>query len=193
MRRAQAYEACERYKSAIQDVRHVLAYGQEKVGKQSYDLANGMQHRLNRVIAQLKNWVEWLSVRLLLPHITTTPSRFTWKALVVRTCTYTYLAQPVMIKWCLTDYILNFCISIQFIVLVLFSRCPAKWYCLILMSVLPSSPNKKLNWKLFRSKFFFLYSITLWYIEFTPGLFFEKIDFFFNFSKEFSTLQVLKN
>ena len=80
MRRAQAYEACERYKSAIQDVRHVLAYGQEKVGKQSYDLANGMQHRLNRVIAQLKNWVEWLSVRLLLPHITTTPSRFTWKA-----------------------------------------------------------------------------------------------------------------
>ena len=55
MRRAQASEACERYKSALQDVRHVLAYGQEKVGKQSYDLANGMQHRLNRVIAQLKN------------------------------------------------------------------------------------------------------------------------------------------
>ena len=54
MRRAQAYEACERYKSALQDVRHVLAYGQDKVGKLSYDLANGMQHRLNRVIAQLK-------------------------------------------------------------------------------------------------------------------------------------------
>jgi hypothetical protein len=55
MRRAQAYEACERYKSALQDVRQVLAYGPEKVGKQSFDLANGMQHRLNRVITQLKN------------------------------------------------------------------------------------------------------------------------------------------
>mmetsp|Transcript_20359 Transcript_20359/g.19669 ORF Transcript_20359/g.19669 Transcript_20359/m.19669 type:complete len:319 (+) Transcript_20359:42-998(+) len=55
MRRAQAYEACERYKSALQDVRHVLAYGVDNVGKASFDLANGMQHRLNRVIAQLKN------------------------------------------------------------------------------------------------------------------------------------------
>jgi len=55
MRRAQAYEACERYKSALQDVRQVLAYGLETVGKSTYDLANGMQHRLNRVIAQLKN------------------------------------------------------------------------------------------------------------------------------------------
>jgi stress-induced-phosphoprotein 1 len=55
MRRAQAYEACERYKSALQDVRQVLAYGQEKVGKSSYDLANGMQHRLNRVIQQLRS------------------------------------------------------------------------------------------------------------------------------------------
>jgi len=54
MRRAQAYEACERYKSALQDVRQVLGYGQDVVGKQSYDLANGMQHRLNKVIAQLK-------------------------------------------------------------------------------------------------------------------------------------------
>jgi hypothetical protein len=54
MRRAQAYEACERFKSALQDVRQVLAYGPEFVGKTSYDLANGMQHRLNRVIAQLK-------------------------------------------------------------------------------------------------------------------------------------------
>jgi stress-induced-phosphoprotein 1 len=54
VRRAQAYEACERYKSAMQDVRQVLSYGPDVVGKSSYDLANGMQHRLNRVIAQLK-------------------------------------------------------------------------------------------------------------------------------------------
>lgn len=54
MRRAQAYEACERYKSAVQDVRQVLSYGVDSVGKSTYDLANGMQHRLNRVIAQLR-------------------------------------------------------------------------------------------------------------------------------------------
>lgn len=55
MRRAQAYEACERYKSALQDVRQVLSYGVEPVGKATYDLANGMQHRLNKVIAQLRS------------------------------------------------------------------------------------------------------------------------------------------
>ena len=55
MRRAQASEACERYKSALQDVRQVLSYGPEVTGKATYDLANGMQHRLNRVIAQLRN------------------------------------------------------------------------------------------------------------------------------------------
>jgi tetratricopeptide (TPR) repeat protein len=54
VRRAQAYEACEKYKSALQDVRTVLASGYDTVGKANYDLANGMQHRLNRVIAQLK-------------------------------------------------------------------------------------------------------------------------------------------
>jgi len=54
IRRAQAYEAVERYKSSLQDVRDVLALGQEAVGKQTYDLANGMQHRLNRAIQQLK-------------------------------------------------------------------------------------------------------------------------------------------
>jgi len=54
IRRAQAYEACERYKSSLQDVRAVLALGVENAGKQTYDLANGMQHRLNRVIAQLR-------------------------------------------------------------------------------------------------------------------------------------------
>jgi stress-induced-phosphoprotein 1 len=55
VRRAQALEACERYKSAMQDVRQVLAYGPETCGKASYDLANGMQHRLTRLIQQLKN------------------------------------------------------------------------------------------------------------------------------------------
>jgi stress-induced-phosphoprotein 1 len=54
MRRAQASEASERYKSALQDVRQVLALGVDAVGKTTYDLANGMQHRLNRVIADLR-------------------------------------------------------------------------------------------------------------------------------------------
>jgi len=54
VRRAQAYEACERYRSAIQDVRQVLSYGPDAVGKQTFDLCNGMQHRLNKVIALLK-------------------------------------------------------------------------------------------------------------------------------------------
>lgn len=55
IRRAQAFEACERYKSALQDVRQVIAYGVDTVGKSTFDLANGMQHRLNRVIAQLRS------------------------------------------------------------------------------------------------------------------------------------------
>lgn len=54
VRRAQAFEACERYKSAMQDVKSVISLGLDVAGKASYDLANGMQHRLNRVIAQLK-------------------------------------------------------------------------------------------------------------------------------------------
>lgn len=54
IRRAQAFEAVERYKSAQQDVRAVLSFGVDVCGKATYDLANGMQHRLNRVIAQLK-------------------------------------------------------------------------------------------------------------------------------------------
>lgn len=55
VRRAQAFEACERYKSALQDVRAVLALGVDVAGKASFDLCNGMQHRLNRVIQQLKS------------------------------------------------------------------------------------------------------------------------------------------
>jgi stress-induced-phosphoprotein 1 len=54
MRRAQASEASERYKSALQDVRQVLDLGMDVVGKTTYDLANGMQHRLNKVIADLR-------------------------------------------------------------------------------------------------------------------------------------------
>lgn len=55
VRRAQAFEACERYKSSLQDVRQVLALGVDVCGKATFDLCNGMQHRLNKVIAQLKN------------------------------------------------------------------------------------------------------------------------------------------
>lgn len=54
VRRAQAFEAVERYKLAIQDVREVLQCGVDTVGKTTYDLCNGMQHRLTRVIQQLK-------------------------------------------------------------------------------------------------------------------------------------------
>lgn len=55
IRRAQAFEACERYKFALQDARQVIGLGVEAAGKATYDLANGMQHRLTRVIQQLKN------------------------------------------------------------------------------------------------------------------------------------------
>lgn len=55
IRRAQAYEAIEKYKSALQDVRDVLKNGEAGCGKDTYDLANGMQHRLNRVIAKLSS------------------------------------------------------------------------------------------------------------------------------------------
>jgi stress-induced-phosphoprotein 1 len=54
VRRAQAFEACERYKSSLQDVRQVLSLGVDKAGKSTFDLCNGMQHRLNKVIADLK-------------------------------------------------------------------------------------------------------------------------------------------
>lgn len=53
VRRAQAFEACERYKLALQDVRQVISCGAEACGKTTYDQANGMQHRLNEVIRRL--------------------------------------------------------------------------------------------------------------------------------------------
>lgn len=54
IRRAQAFEAVERYKFALQDVKTVLSMPGDKVGAANWKLANDMQHRLNRVVAQLK-------------------------------------------------------------------------------------------------------------------------------------------
>lgn len=55
IRRAQAFEAIERYRFALQDVRAVLMMPGDQVGSQNMALANGMQHRLHRVVQQLKN------------------------------------------------------------------------------------------------------------------------------------------
>jgi len=54
IRRAQAFEAVERYRFALQDVKTVLTMPYEKVGKSNFDLCNGLQHRLNRTVTQLK-------------------------------------------------------------------------------------------------------------------------------------------
>merc|ERR1711871_178746 len=54
VRRAQAFEAVERYKYALQDVKQVLAQNYADVGDANYKLCNGMQHRLTRVIQKLK-------------------------------------------------------------------------------------------------------------------------------------------
>jgi stress-induced-phosphoprotein 1 len=55
IRRAQAFEGVERYRFALQDVKTVLAMPFDKVGKQNFDLCNGMMHRLQRTVSQLKN------------------------------------------------------------------------------------------------------------------------------------------
>eukprot|EP00565_Helicotheca_tamesis_P008406 CAMPEP_0185724904 /NCGR_PEP_ID=MMETSP1171-20130828/1250_1 /TAXON_ID=374046 /ORGANISM="Helicotheca tamensis, Strain CCMP826" /LENGTH=323 /DNA_ID=CAMNT_0028392869 /DNA_START=66 /DNA_END=1037 /DNA_ORIENTATION=+ len=54
IRRAQALEGLERYRFALQDIKTVLSMPFDKVGKANFDLANGMQHRLNRTVQQLK-------------------------------------------------------------------------------------------------------------------------------------------
>jgi len=54
IRRAQAFEGVERYRFALSDIKSVLGLPYEKVGKQNKDLCNGMQHRLNRTVQQLK-------------------------------------------------------------------------------------------------------------------------------------------
>jgi stress-induced-phosphoprotein 1 len=54
VRRAQAFEGVERYRFALQDVKTVLSMPFHKVGKQNFDVCNGMQHRLQRTVEQLK-------------------------------------------------------------------------------------------------------------------------------------------
>jgi tetratricopeptide (TPR) repeat protein len=54
IRRAQAFEGVERYRFALQDVKTVLQMPYQQVGKTNYDLCNGMQHRLQRTVDQLK-------------------------------------------------------------------------------------------------------------------------------------------
>jgi stress-induced-phosphoprotein 1 len=54
IRRAQAFEAVERYRFALQDVKTVLSMPYSQVGKSNWDLCNMMQHRLNKTVQQLK-------------------------------------------------------------------------------------------------------------------------------------------
>lgn len=54
IRRAQAFEGLERYRFALQDVKQVLGMPYNSVGKVNFDLCNGMQHRLQRTVNQLK-------------------------------------------------------------------------------------------------------------------------------------------
>ena len=54
IRRAQAFEGVERYRFALQDVKSVLSMPFHQVGKLNFDLCNGMQHRLQRTVDQLK-------------------------------------------------------------------------------------------------------------------------------------------
>jgi stress-induced-phosphoprotein 1 len=54
IRRAQAFEGVERYRFALQDVKTVLQMPYNQVGKANFDLCNGMQHRLQRTVDQLK-------------------------------------------------------------------------------------------------------------------------------------------
>jgi len=55
VRRAQAFEAVERYKLALQDVKYVLSLGINTAGMQNYKLCNQMQGRLQRVVDKLKS------------------------------------------------------------------------------------------------------------------------------------------
>ena len=54
IRRAQAFEGVERYRYALQDVKTVLGKPFHIVGKANLDLCNGMKHRLQRTVNQLK-------------------------------------------------------------------------------------------------------------------------------------------
>lgn len=55
IRRAQAFEAVEKYRLAMEDVRAVLAMPIAEVGQQNFQIAGGMQHRLTRVVQQLRS------------------------------------------------------------------------------------------------------------------------------------------
>ena len=55
VRRAQAFEAVERYKLALQDVKYVISLGVNGAGMQNYKLCNQMQSRLQKVIDKLKS------------------------------------------------------------------------------------------------------------------------------------------
>mmetsp|Transcript_30378 Transcript_30378/g.35846 ORF Transcript_30378/g.35846 Transcript_30378/m.35846 type:complete len:324 (+) Transcript_30378:42-1013(+) len=55
VRRAQAFEAVERYKLALQDVKYVISLGANVAGLQNYKLCNQMQGRLQIVIEKLKS------------------------------------------------------------------------------------------------------------------------------------------
>lgn len=54
IRRAQAFEGVERYRFALQDVKTVLQMPYNVVGKSNFELCNGLQHRLQRTVDQLK-------------------------------------------------------------------------------------------------------------------------------------------
>mmetsp|Transcript_23807 Transcript_23807/g.49261 ORF Transcript_23807/g.49261 Transcript_23807/m.49261 type:complete len:322 (-) Transcript_23807:283-1248(-) len=54
VRRAQAFEAVERYKLALQDVKYVISMGINVAGMQNYKLCNQMNGRLARVVEQQK-------------------------------------------------------------------------------------------------------------------------------------------
>lgn len=55
VRRAQAFEAVERYKLALQDVKYVISLGINVAGQQNYKLCSQMQGRLSVVIEKMKS------------------------------------------------------------------------------------------------------------------------------------------
>lgn len=55
VRRAQAFEAVERYKLALQDVKYVLSMGINVAGMQNYKLCNQMQGRLAPIVEKMKS------------------------------------------------------------------------------------------------------------------------------------------
>jgi stress-induced-phosphoprotein 1 len=54
VRRAQAFEAMERYRLSLQDVTTVLALPMQTVGSSNFSLASGMRHRLQKCIEKMR-------------------------------------------------------------------------------------------------------------------------------------------